>query len=654
MPNIKLLDQETINQIAAGEVIDRPSSIAKELLENSIDAGSSAITIEIKDGGISFLRITDNGSGIDKNDIHMAFLRHSTSKIENATDLLSIKSLGFRGEALSSIAAVAQVELITKTKSSLTGLRFVIEGGEEKTLEDIGAPDGTTFLIRNLFYNTPARRKFLKSAVTEVGYISDIVERIALSHPDISIRFINNNQTRLHTSGNGKMKDVIYNIYGRDITSALLNTEYKNSFMKIEGFCGKPIISRGNRNFESYFINGRFIKNAMVSKAIEAAYKPYMMQHKYPFTCLHITIEPSLCDVNVHPSKMEIRFRNQEEIYSFIYKSLTNALSEKELIPDIELPEPKIEIPVPKVKPEAKIDTPVPKVKPEAKIETPVPKVKPEAKIDTPVPKVKPEIKIDTPVSQIKPAEAAPKENTADKFEPFETKRLNEYKKASAVNLVKDEAETKYKAEQMTLFDDKLLSKEAKVNHRIIGQLFDTYWLIEYNNCLYIIDQHAAHEKILYERTMKALKNKEVMSQRIEPPVILSLTMKEETLLNAHLNLFTDIGYEIEHFGGTEYAVRAVPDNLFSISKKELLMNMLDTLVEENTSINNNDLILEKIASMSCKAAVKGNMTLSYKEADELISELLTLENPYNCPHGRPTIISMTKYELEKKFKRIL
>lgn len=616
MANIRLLDQDTINKIAAGEVIDRPSSIVKELLENSIDAGSTSITVEIKEGGISFIRITDNGCGIDKEDINMAFLRHSTSKIEKAADLLTVASLGFRGEALSSIAAVSQVELITKTKSNLMGLRYVIEGGIEKSLEDIGTPDGTTFIIKNLFYNVPARKKFLKTAATEAGYISDIVEQIALSHPEISIRFINNNQNRLHTSGNGKLKDVIYNIYGREITSNLIDVEYENELMHISGYIGKPVISRGNRNFENYFINGRFIKNNMICKAVEEAYKPYMMQHRYPFTALHINVRPQLCDVNVHPSKMEIRFRSQEEIYSFLYKSLGDALTEKELIPEVEVPKEikKSE----SIKANSfKADYIKEQHNTEAKTE-----FKTEAKI-----------KQDSHI------------------EPFE------YKRAERASLLVKESKPEYEVKdsvQMSLFNDKLLSEAAKPNHRIIGQLFDTYWLIEYNESLYIIDQHAAHEKVLYERTMKSLKDKEVTSQRLNPPIILSLTMKEENMLATHMKLFTEIGYEIEHFGGMEYAVRAVPDNLYSISKKELLINMIDTLAEDNVQSSNNELILEKIASMSCKAAVKGNMQMSYREAETLIDELLTLDNPYNCPHGRPTIISMTKYELEKKFKRIV
>ncbi|MBD5136898.1 MAG: DNA mismatch repair endonuclease MutL [Lachnospiraceae bacterium] len=605
MAEIQILDQKTIDKIAAGEVVERPASIVKELLENSIDAKSTAITVEIKDGGISFIRITDNGYGIDNKQIPLAFLRHSTSKIKSIEDLVTVSSLGFRGEALSSIAAVSQVELITKTPSSLTGIRYVIEGGEEKQTEEIGAPEGTTFIVRNLFYNTPVRRKFLKTAATEAGYVADVVEHMAMSHPEISIRFINNNQNKVHTSGNNKLKDIIYNIYGRDIASNLISVENANETAKITGYIGKPVISRGNRNFENYYINGRYIKSNIVSKAIEDAYKPYMMQHRYPFTALHIAIDQSLLDVNVHPAKMELRFRNPEEIYPVLYEILSDALKQRELIPQV-----------------------VP-----GKSEQP--KKEPIKKESVP--------------------------------EPFENKRKSlagtEAKKVTepSVNYIKEEP-VKYmevtdkKPEapvQMELFDDRLLSKSARVKHRLIGQVFDTYWLIEYNNSLYIIDQHAAHEKVLYERTMKGLKDKIYTSQQINPPIILSLSIKEEEVLKKCIEYFNEIGYEIEYFGGREYAIRAVPDNMMSISKKELFIEMLDSLSGEVTKVQA-DIITERIASMSCKAAVKGNNRLSTEEADKLIEELLELDNPYNCPHGRPTIISMSKYEIEKKFKRIV
>ena len=604
---IQILDQDTINQIAAGEVVERPASVVKELMENAIDAGATAVTVEIRQGGIGFIRITDNGCGIPKEELPLAFLRHSTSKIHSAADLLTVASLGFRGEALSSIAAVSQVELITKTTDSLTGSRYRIEGGEEKGLEEVGAPEGTTFISRNLFFNTPARRKFLKTETTEAGHVADLVEKIALSHPEISIRLIVNNQNRLHTSGNHNLKDIIYTIYGREIAGSLLSVSEEREGMRISGFIGKPVIARGNRNFENYFINGRYIKSRLISKAIEDGYKSYMMQHKYPFTLLHFTIEPELIDVNVHPSKMELRFKDGEAVYQMVYHAVTSALSGKELIPTASLPEPKVPN-------------------------------QPEA--------------LGQPESQSRP-------EVLGRPEPFEKKRME------AMGIVKEppspygkeppvppSAEEK-KEEQLELFDGRLLSEEARKRHRLIGQVFDTYWLVEYDGSLYIIDQHAAHEKVLFEQNFASLKSREYTSQYISPPIILSLSMREAELLNRSIDVFRQVGFEIEPFGGSEFAVRAVPGNLLSLAKKELLMEMIDSLSEEGGRIAPES-VYDRIATMSCKAAVKGNTNLSFAEADQLIDSLLKLENPYQCPHGRPTIISISKYEMEKKFKRIV
>ena len=339
MPNIHVLDQNTINKIAAGEVIERPASVVKELLENAIDAKATAVTVEIRDGGSSFIRVTDNGCGIEKDEIPLAFLRHSTSKIQSVEDLFTVSSLGFRGEALSSIAAVGQVELITKTSRSMTGNRYQIEGGEERGMEEIGAPDGTTFIVRNLFYNTPVRRKFLKTPMTEGAHVADLVEKIALSHPEISIRFIQNNQNKLHTSGNHNLKDIIYTVYGREITGNLIPVSVSGEAFSVEGFIGKPVIARSNRNFENYYINGRYIKSNIINKAIEEAYKPFMMQHKYPFTMLHIKIEPEFLDVNVHPTKMELRFQNGENVFRMVRDTVAEALRHKELIPKVALEE---------------------------------------------------------------------------------------------------------------------------------------------------------------------------------------------------------------------------------------------------------------------------------------------------------------------------
>ena len=604
---IQILDQDTINQIAAGEVVERPASVVKELMENAIDAGATAVTVEIRQGGIGFIRITDNGCGIPKEELPLAFLRHSTSKIHSAADLLTVASLGFRGEALSSIAAVSQVELITKTTDSLTGSRYRIEGGEEKGLEEVGAPEGTTFISRNLFFNTPARRKFLKTETTEAGHVADLVEKIALSHPEISIRLIVNNQNRLHTSGNHNLKDIIYTIYGREIAGSLLSVSAEREGMRISGFIGKPVIARGNRNFENYFINGRYIKSRLISKAIEDGYKSYMMQHKYPFTLLHFTIEPELIDVNVHPSKMELRFKDGEAVYQMVYHAVTSALSGKELIPTASLPEPRVPN--------------------------------------------QPEVS-GQPESQSRP-------EVPGRPEPFEKKRME------AMGIVKEppspygkeppvppSAEEK-KEEQLELFDGRLLSEEARKRHRLIGQVFDTYWLVEYDGSLYIIDQHAAHEKVLFEQNFASLKSREYTSQYISPPIILSLSMREAELLNRSIDVFRQVGFEIEPFGGSEFAVRAVPGNLLSLAKKELLMEMIDSLSEEGGRIAPES-VYDRIAAMSCKAAVKGNTNLSFAEADQLIDSLLKLENPYQCPHGRPTIISISKYEMEKKFKRIV
>lgn len=618
MPNIAILNQETIDKIAAGEVVERPCSVVKELVENAIDAGSTAITVEIKEGGISFIRITDNGCGIERDQVAVAFYRHSTSKIRSAEDLLTVKSLGFRGEALSSISAVARVELITKTYDELTGTRYVIEGSKELSNEEIGAPDGTTFIVKDLFYNVPARRKFLKTAQTEGSYISDMVEKLALSHPDISFKFINNNQTKLHTSGNGNRKDIIYHIFGREISSSLLEVKHECEYFKVEGFIGKPVITRGNRNYENYFINGRYVKSNILSRAIEEAYKSFLMQHQYPFTVLYFTFFSEL-DVNVHPTKMELRFDNNNEIYIELCDTIYAILSHKEMIPEVP------------------VDS------------TPAPK------------KIVHEYKEPIP-------------------EPFEKRRINEVRAAesrsvygqSVTSTVKNysatepaakapETSTAYEPAQVVTgtqqtlgdYDKVFLTESSKKQFSIIGQLFKTYWLIEFEDKLYIIDQHAAHEKVLYEKTMARLANKDFTSQRISPPIVMTLDARECEMLEKYRPHIEQFGYEVEHFGGKEYMISAIPDNLFNIDMKDLFIEMLDDF-SNATGRQTPDIITEKVASMSCKAAVKGNDKLTLPEINKLIDELLSLDNPYNCPHGRPTIISMSKYEIEKKFKRIV
>lgn len=648
MANIQVLDQITIDKIAAGEVIERPSSIVKELVENAIDAKATAVTVEIKEGGISFIRITDNGCGIPKEEVPLAFLRHSTSKIRCVEDLSGISSLGFRGEALSSIAAISQVELITKTRESEFGTKYVIEGGQEKSLEDAGAPDGTTFLIHQIFYNTPARRKFLKTPMTEASHVNELMIRLALSHPEVSIQFINNGQKKLHTSGNGKLKDVIYHVFGRDIANNLLEVDERIDGIHLTGFIGKPLVSRGNRNYENYYINGRYVKSNIIAKSIEDAYKDFTMQHKYPFTVLHFKMDGQDLDVNVHPTKMELRFSNQQEVYNFVYHALKNALTEKELIPRVELPEAKE---VPKI-PEPSIEKPMSLPNQRPSVE------KPEIKDEAYFMKKMRE-RVESYHKQHSQAEV--KDRTQIHREPMQIDRIREaanYARAQAkveksINPPK-KVESSMESTQLNFFEEKLLSKKSMKEYKLIGQVFETYWLVEFQDQLYIIDQHAAHERILYEKTLRGMKDRNYTSQYLSPPIVLNLSMQEAELLRTHMDLFIGIGFEIEEFGGDSYAIRAVPDNLFSIAKKELLIEMLDNLSEEITSKEAPDMIAEKIASMSCKAAVKGNSRLSAAEVDTLIGELLELENPYHCPHGRPTIIAMTKRELEKKFKRIV
>lgn len=674
MANIKVLDQNTINQIAAGEVIDRPASVVKELLENAIDAKATAITVEIKDGGISFIRITDNGCGIEKEDIKVAFLRHSTSKIRTAVDLVTVSSLGFRGEALSSISAVAMAELITKTKESFCGTRYVIEGGEEKSIEDIGVPDGTTFIVRNLFYNTPARRKFLKSANTEASYISDIVEKIALSHPEISIRFIVNNQNKLHTSGNGSLRDVVYTVYNREIATNVIEINNSCQFMKITGYIGKPLISRGNRGYENYFINNRYVKSNFISRAIEDAYKSFLMQHKYPFTCINLQVDPELLDVNVHPSKMELRFRNQEEIYPFVFNTVDAALHHKQLIPDVEIEEKKEkEKTVTQIVSEVmasdgkKVRIPEPfetkrneSIKESLKEELDIKEGNNKSsniaanKVNTP------EVVNEADNNNVNEINIANKKEQIFKLNEkneilMEDSEKYKYVPENRISRIIEKEEKKVVVEnQMELFDDNLLSKKARVKHKIIGQVFDTYWIVEYNDKMFIIDQHAAHEKVLYEKILKRYNAKEQLSQEINPPIVVSVSMKEEQVLKANMDSFRKFGYEIEEFGGNEYAIRGVPYDLLSLSSRELFLELLDGINIDDGIRVKPDMLIDRMATMACKAAVKGNNKLSMDEANKLIDELLELDNPYNCPHGRPTIISMTKYEMEKKFKRII
>lgn len=671
---IQVLDQKTIDKIAAGEVVERPASVVKELVENSIDSGATAITVEIKEGGISLIRVTDNGCGIPAEQVPIAFLRHATSKITSIEDLLTVRSLGFRGEALSSIAAVGQVELITKTGDAMTGLRYEIHGGIEQNVEEIGCPEGTTFIVRNLFYNTPARRKFLKTAMTEGNYVSELVEQIAMSHPDISFKFVNNGQNKLSTSGNGSLKDILYHIYGRDIATNLLPIEAERNGMKISGYVAKPYISRGNRSFEHYFVNGRYIKSPIITKAIEEAYKTFVMIHKFPFVAIYLTVDSKLLDVNVHPRKMEMRYSRSDELYKFIFEEIRYVLLQKELIPEVSQTAARKKA---DSEPPAAPSVPEPFETNRRKQESVYSSEKKDnfqsfygLQNETP-PTVHEKEAIyqatvtlehaSTPVvtaehitsEHITSGIEASSKNPSEKNISVEQPSIESLEQTSAeTGTPEPEVQSNIRKDQISLFESGFMTEEARPKHRLIGQLFKTYWLIEYENNLFIMDQHAAHEKVMYEKLMKQYEKREILSQQIHPPLVISVNPVEQEALRKNMDFFEQMGFQIESFGGNEYMLRAVPLETYGLAAQDIFIDFVDSLTEEGNHLNI-DLFIYKIATMACKAAVKGNMKLSFAEADALIDQLLQLDNPYNCPHGRPTIIAMTETELEKKFRRI-
>lgn len=713
---IKVLDQNTINKIAAGEVIEKPSSVIKELVENSIDSGATAVTVEVKGGGLSFMRVTDNGAGINKDEVKLAFKRHATSKLVKVEDLLSISSLGFRGEALASIAAVSQVELISKTADDVTGIRYQIHGGAEISSEEIGCPNGTTIVVRNLFYNTPARKKFMKTDATEISYIYDLMCRICMSHPEVSFKFIANGTDKIFTSGNGKLKDIIYHIYGRDITSNLLEINAENDYMKISGFIARPCISRGNRSFEGYYVNHRYIKSAVLTKAIEDAFRTFVMIHKFPFTEINFDVKPDLIDVNVHPTKMELKFVNSQDIYSFTYNAIRETLLFKELIPDV-TPE---KDPKPETfkqrdignKPEAfenkrrealaakeNKNVPANGVAPASSY------IPPSGRSSESIPApVRPVIEVidetksancvREDISPYKRSVSENRENVAESnadnqnagnqnagnqntgYQNSGNQNIDSQNTCNKENVNTntdvstsqssdnstllnnslentEPVEEKKKYVQQDMFQEKFLTKEARAKHRLIGQLFKTYWLIEYDGRLFIMDQHAAHEKVKYEELMSNYNNKKIYSQYLMPPAVVTLSAAEIEFLHENMEMFEALGYQIENFGGREFKLNAVPDNLFGLDGRELFIDFIADASSSAKKVTI-DTFIHKLSTMACKAAIKGNTEISFKEADALIDQLLKLENPYTCPHGRPTVISMTEAEIEKKFKRIV
>ena len=669
---IKVLDQATINKIAAGEVVERPSSVVKELVENAIDAGATAVTVEIKDGGLSFIRITDNGAGIEKSEVPTAFIRHATSKIMTIEDLLSVSSLGFRGEALASIAAVAQVELITKTAHDLTGIRYEIHGSKEIAREEIGAPTGTTIIVRNLFYNVPARKKFLKTPMTEGGYITDLITRLALSRPDISFKYIMNGNNKITTSGNGKLQDVIYHIYGKDVSSNLLPIKRQVDEFKVEGYIGKSFVSKGNRSFEHYFINERSIRNVVVTKAIEEAYKSFVMIHKFPFTALHFTLDSTKLDVNVHPAKMESKYADGERLFQFVKDSVRQALLQEEMIPDVSLRTAKEEKAI-VIEQQRKLNAHVPEPFEKEARAVRYQKEFANAAVSRPAGNPSKELHV-APVNTIRtkdaleqPTESVNERKTA--VPESEIKRSLETNAESNIQRLSEMApecsskkeysleedaapEITTKPEQLSIPVEQFISKEARKSHRVIGQVFKTYWIIEYDNKMYIMDQHAAHEKVMFERLMKQMSEKNVLSQQLLPPKVVQLDGAEHALVISHIDLFEQTGFDLEDFGDDSIVIRAMPDDIMGVDPQILFDALLNALSVDAGSINI-DFFVEKLSGMACKAAIKGNTEISLQEADALIDELLTLKNPYNCPHGRPTMISLTKTELERKFKRI-
>lgn len=656
MTAIQILDSATIDKIAAGEVVERPSSVVKELVENALDAGADAITVEIKEGGITFIRVTDNGSGIDSSQIRNAFMRHATSKIRSAEDLTHVVSLGFRGEALSSICAVAQVELITKTKDNLTGVRYVCEGAVEKECSEIGAPTGTTVLVKNLFFNTPVRRKFLKQPMTEGGYIIDLMEHMALSRPDTAFKLVVNGQVKFHTSGNGSLKEVIYRIYGKETASQLLPFEKETKGIKVEGFLGKPILNRSNRNFENYYINGRYIKSSLIAKALEDGYSNYLMQHKFPFTVLHFTIDTEMVDVNVHPTKMDVRFTGGNYLYDFVASSVAAALQQREMIPEALLSEEKeeetqkVKVPEPFEQQRTRQFQVMEEQRYEA-VRSPRQDIFIREAAEESLKAMADNTSSDDDFFVQIPAGVADSTPALRAEAPTEPAAPGTAMPANA-----EQAAPAVKAEppkQLDLFEEKMLTKENRPRYRILGQIFDTYWLIAFTDKLFIVDQHAAHEKVKYERLMKHYHEKDIVTQTLNPPIVVTLSAKEEATFLSCKDVFAGLGFEIEDFGGREYALRGVPVDLYGQEEKTLFLSVLDEM-SEGPLHKDLTVVEEKLATMACKSAVKGNHSFSFAEMEALIDELLTLDNPYNCPHGRPTIISMSKYEIEKKFKRIV
>ena len=734
MSVIKVLDNQTIDQIAAGEVVERPASIVKELVENAMDSGADAITVEIKGGGIDFIRVTDNGSGIAADDIPTAFLRHATSKIRSITDLESLHSMGFRGEALASIASVSKVTMITKCPDELMGHKYCINGGVPEELEEIGAPNGTTIISAHLFYNTPVRRKFLKSATGEANVISELMEHLALSRPDISYKYIVNGTTRFMTTGSGDLKEVIYRIFGKDTAHEMVPVSYDVEGIRIDGYLGSPVLNRPNRNFENYFLNQRYIRSDVVARGIEEGYSGYTMQHKFPFCVLHITMDSSEVDVNVHPSKMDVRFHDRQGCFDHISKAVSDTLHGREMIPETVL-EKKAEKKEKVIAPEPfedkrrteliqeAADTLRSAVAEKTEATENITDQSGSAATDISDTVEKQVIKEAQPISENastgKYEKEENEETTEKEYAPVtkenrdifdisfdddsDDAKVVDFRAKTTVSIrkepetVKDTEDTEisredvqvdtdpvkdiglsasekkmqyippqqvlpnripedpYKnAQQMELLPkERVISEKARKQYRLIGSIFNTYWMFSYQEKLYFVDQHAAHEKVNYEKLVWQYKAHQVYTQQLNPPIIVSLSPSETETLEAYQEHFAELGFTIESFGGTEYAISTIPLDLYRKEPKTLFMEILNELSLKGVRSTPN-IIDRVLATMACKASVKGGDVISMQEMDAVLDELLSLENPYHCPHGRPTIFSMSRTELERKFKRIV
>lgn len=614
MNKIVLLDDKLINKISAGEVIERPASIVKELIENSIDAGSKNITIEIMDGGIPYIKITDDGCGMDDIDAILAFERHATSKIKSDNDLYNINTLGFRGEALASIAAISYVSLQTREEKSLFGTKVVVEGGKVLEKSACGCPKGCIVEVKNVFYNTPARRKFLKRPSTEAMYITDIVSKLCLSHPEISFKYIKDKKIEFLTSGNGDIKDVILRLYGSDVYSSLINSTYESEYLKLNVFAGNTTLTRSNRNMQIFYVNGRYIKNKVLSAAVDEVFKTLIPVNRYPVVFLYMTIDPRQVDVNIHPTKLEIKFSDERGIFDIVYSTIKNSLNNYKLIPDIKLNNKNSVFKFNKEN------------------------VKQEQR------------KLDIVINKNNTLSSNMEDNIDKNIYFGKTSLIDKADKVFEGNSLKNTL-TDVQNDADFNFRTDTLNTEL-FDFKIVGTLFSTYIIVEKEDVFYIIDQHAAHERILYEK-FRAQYESRIAAKQTTMPIIVNIQPGDIEILNQEISFLNKLGYKFEQFGNNSVVLREVPIILGQPEAKQLFIDIIEELKNKDL-ISKINLKEEKIIMMACKAAVKAMDKLSEEEIRKLFNDLKIVDNPFTCPHGRPVIVSITKTQLEKMFKRIM